>query len=403
MKDKFLQILNDYNHNYKPRVDSNSTLHNVLVRELPRAIEGFINKKEFIVKGSMGQGNRTFYPWISILNSKITTSTQEGIYLVYLFKRDMTGFYLALGQGMSYFEKKYRKLKYKYAKKVADYYKQELQNEESSRDFSFEPITLASKKNDIGYGYEKTVILSKYYEIGAINDDELKSDLSKMLAIYEDIYLHMGISSYANIIDSILYEYNEVFIEVDRAIKILNETNELRDYLPRNLDLSLVEVKPYSEKSKKFKKFNQLSRRKIDYVQKAKDDVATGLLGEKLLLEYERTRLKSIGLEGYEVKWVSRDSDAFGYDFLSYDIDKNNNVHEIYIEAKTTNSIVDIDFYVTRNELEASNRYDTNYYVYRLFDCKSIQPKFYRAQGKITTNFDLDPATYIASYKWKVQ
>ena len=53
----------------------------------------------------MGQGNKTQYPWIDIMDKNITQSTQYGLYMVYLFKRDMTGFYLSLNQGINFFEK----------------------------------------------------------------------------------------------------------------------------------------------------------------------------------------------------------------------------------------------------------------------------------------------------------
>ena len=38
------------------------------------------------------------------MDKNITQSTQYGLYMVYLFKRDMTGFYLSLNQGITFFE-----------------------------------------------------------------------------------------------------------------------------------------------------------------------------------------------------------------------------------------------------------------------------------------------------------
>ena len=53
----------------------------------------------------MWQGNKTQFPWIAIMDKNITQSIQYGLYMVYLFKRDMTGFYLSLNQGITFFEK----------------------------------------------------------------------------------------------------------------------------------------------------------------------------------------------------------------------------------------------------------------------------------------------------------
>ena len=63
-----------------------------------------LNRKDFYIKGSMGQGNKTLYPWVAIMNRNVTTTTQKGLYIVYLFKKDMSGFYITLAQGITNFE-----------------------------------------------------------------------------------------------------------------------------------------------------------------------------------------------------------------------------------------------------------------------------------------------------------
>ena len=47
---------------------------------------------------SVGMGNWAKVPWISILDSRETESTQQGVYPVLLFRQDMMGAYLTLGQ-----------------------------------------------------------------------------------------------------------------------------------------------------------------------------------------------------------------------------------------------------------------------------------------------------------------
>ena len=53
------------------------------------------------VKASMGQGNWATIPWISLLDTRETSTTQRGVYCVYLFREDMSGVYLALAQGVT--------------------------------------------------------------------------------------------------------------------------------------------------------------------------------------------------------------------------------------------------------------------------------------------------------------
>ena len=58
--------------------------------EIPEVLynTGFVNREEYLVKGSVGQENWATIPWIAILNSSITTTPQEGVYIVYLLSSD---------------------------------------------------------------------------------------------------------------------------------------------------------------------------------------------------------------------------------------------------------------------------------------------------------------------------
>ena len=100
------------------------------------------------------------------------------------------------------------------------------------------------------------------------------------------------------------------------------------------------------------------------------------------------------------VRRVSIKSDAFGYDIESYDL-VGLKMKKIYIEVKTTVNKLDVDFQVSRNEVETSNEKKDCYCLFRIYDAKNINPKFYRVYGKLEENFELDPITYMAHYKNK--
>lgn len=53
------------------------------------------------VKYSVGQGNWARVPWIAFLDERETTSTQKGVYCVYLFRQDMSGVYVTFNQGVT--------------------------------------------------------------------------------------------------------------------------------------------------------------------------------------------------------------------------------------------------------------------------------------------------------------
>jgi hypothetical protein len=57
------------------------------------------SRPNLIVNISVGQGNWATVPWIALLNTKITKSTQEGIYVVFLISTELDRVFLTLNQG----------------------------------------------------------------------------------------------------------------------------------------------------------------------------------------------------------------------------------------------------------------------------------------------------------------
>ena len=77
------------------------------------------------------------------------------------------------------------------------------------------------------------------------------------------------------------------------------------------------------------------------------------------------------------VRRVSIKSDAFGYDIESYDL-VGAKIKKIYIEVKTTVNKLDVDFQVSKNEVETSNLKKETCCLFRIYDAKNINPKFYK-------------------------
>jgi MrcB-like, N-terminal domain len=57
------------------------------------------NRSDLLVSISVGQGNWASVPWIALLNTSVTRSTQEGIYIVFLISHDLGRIFLTLNQG----------------------------------------------------------------------------------------------------------------------------------------------------------------------------------------------------------------------------------------------------------------------------------------------------------------
>ncbi len=155
----------------------------ILTDRLPKVIErfDFINNDTFVIKGSYGNGNWTYTPWIAIFNRRITRTVQEGVYIVYLFSSDMERVYLTLNQGCT-------KLKNSYGTKEAIKKMQELSGQIRTKI----KAGFFSIDNDLNIGhelYEKGTIFYKMYEKGNIPEDsQLISDLEKMMGIYQEYY-----------------------------------------------------------------------------------------------------------------------------------------------------------------------------------------------------------------------
>lgn len=401
MKNLFQNILDNYIDGTN-KVNNDSKIYKILVNQIPKEISTILNRtRDLSVHGSMGKGNKTVFPWISILNKNITRTTQEGIYVVYLFKSDMTGFYLTLNQGITNFERKFGRDKYKYLDKVTEYFKSEF---EDTFDFSKGLISLNANKNTRGSLYERSTILSKYYETNNFTEEELIDDLKSMIEAYDLIYSHMQDSSYDTLINDVI-NGDKIYIPVYDAIPAIEHKLQETPGYPRNQNKRLIEVQAQAEKSKKFKRIIEGSNTKMDYLHKAQQDAYTGLEGENLVLIYEQERLINLGYPDYanKVDWVAQRNDVAGFDIKSYDVDNNGKIHEIYIEVKTSVSKIDTDFYVSKNEVETSHEYENTYRVFRIYDVLSLEPKFYIAKGKIEDNFNLEPVTFRASYKWKLE
>ena len=52
-----------------------------------------LNTDKYLVSGNSGMGKWPIVPSLRISNKEITTSSEKGYYIIYLFKEDMTGVY----------------------------------------------------------------------------------------------------------------------------------------------------------------------------------------------------------------------------------------------------------------------------------------------------------------------
>ena len=73
----------------------------ILKTDIPNLLKGFFSDDHYLIEGSVGKGRVALTPWIAILDSRVTKSTQQGVYLVILFSKDLKKVYFSLAQGVT--------------------------------------------------------------------------------------------------------------------------------------------------------------------------------------------------------------------------------------------------------------------------------------------------------------
>lgn len=399
MKEKFDILLNEYLKDDSVLVDSNKDYYIEFIRNAPEYLYNYFDKGKYLIKASVGAGQKSEIPWLCVFNKNITTSATKGIYICYLFKSDMSGFYLVLGQGITTFEELYRKEKYDNIKKVAEYFRNLIGDNDNR--FSKEPINLKGTKG-LAKGYEAGTIISKYYAKDNYSDEEFINDLIELKNIYDEICENMAEYTYMDIVDNVLGHIESSYVIAKEADRIIKETLKEENTNEKNIVfLKQVDIPKYKSKNK-YAEITKKAIKKIDYLKKAKSNAKNGLLGEKLVITYEKERLTKLGRDDLadKIKWVSREDDSTGYDIISFDIGEFNNAEEKYIEVKSTEENDTNAFYISANELKAMEILKKQYFIYRVYNVKSNNPKvFILDYDEFKNKIDLTVESYVARIK----
>ncbi len=156
---------------------------------------GKFDKEKYEIKGSCGNGNWTYTPWIAIFRKTETDAAPRGVYIVYLFNAACDKVYLTLNQGSSSIEYIYGKDTTNILRNTAEYWRGALSVCNNSYFNDDNNIKLDDDDNTTAKSYQDGTIYYKVYEKNALpSNEEILTDLKKMLEIYEkyvDIRLHL--------------------------------------------------------------------------------------------------------------------------------------------------------------------------------------------------------------------
>ena len=144
------------------------------------------------VRASGAAVNLPRVPWVAMLDEDVTTTAQEGFYLVYLFSADLQRAYLSMNQGVTAHRDRFKTLKDHRPAQAAI---RELDREshllrgELQTDLSRLVATIDLKDDGfLARGYEAGNVIAQEYDMRALPDEAtLRADLDRFLAIYKEV------------------------------------------------------------------------------------------------------------------------------------------------------------------------------------------------------------------------
>lgn len=170
----------------------------VFVRtDIPRALyeTGLVDREKYLITASVGAGNWAMIPWICIFDRSITTSATKGVYIVYLLSKDSKRLYLTFNQGCTEISNSHSKRE---TIQIMRDKATEIVSYTDAHGFGVgDQIDLGEGLTSLGQYYERGTIYYKRYDVDAVpSEEELRQDLSDMMAIYRQYVDHQDDGSW---------------------------------------------------------------------------------------------------------------------------------------------------------------------------------------------------------------
>lgn len=135
-----------------------------------------------------------------------------------------------------------------------------------------------------------------------------------------------------------------------------------------NEDVTVARITENTINERLMKKRRFMAKR-VDFNTLNSENSALGDAGEVFAVEWERNRLKDLGVSfdilNEVIHYSRKFGDGSGYDILSR---KDNNYDLLYIEVKTTTGGLDTPFYMSENEKSFLEIYANNALIYRVYN-----------------------------------
>ncbi|WJE21186.1 DUF3578 domain-containing protein [Bacillus cereus] len=224
LREKFLTVMNEYLQARTERFAGHkmgAVVRHEMTTEITRL--PFIDHNQYVVTGSIGQGNWAAVPWLAIMNKEITTSTQRGYYIVYLFSEDMERLYLTLAQGVTEtIKEEMQKIKEEIREQI--HMSQKVKKDDG--------IFLGTSQKAKGYANSTAAYIA--YDANKMpSEKELVEDLEEMLRYYERFIAYKEEGTKYEMI----YERKEVYLDQQSIIDHVSSYIQSKGFFYEKKDL----------------------------------------------------------------------------------------------------------------------------------------------------------------------
>lgn len=198
-----------------------------------------------------------------------------------------------------------------------------------------------------------------------------------------------------------------IFEELSRQLPLIVDLDqaackavEMPAYAPDISEVEFASIEKNAPRSDSPDTIDELSMSRVckrDYLAMESRNRSLGLAGERLVIDYERWRLRQAGCEKLadDVEHTSEiRGDGTGYDIQSFDV----RGEPRFIEVKTTAYNDRTPFWISSNEVRFAEQNETRYQLARVYDFRHA-PKLFYLGGDVRRHCLLDPSTYKASLR----
>jgi hypothetical protein len=177
----FQQFSRIYKIEVKEKVSKDLKSYKLIVRDIPKMLTNEISNINIKVKGSIGIGNTSHYPWIGFFDTRITKSAARGFYVVLLFSDDYDDLYLTLSHGSTRQTReiinKNKDYIYQFMPKIDGFETGRLPSNSLMKN-------LQHNSNTNGRNYEKNTLFYKKFVISELSESQLIDGLKDLLSAY---------------------------------------------------------------------------------------------------------------------------------------------------------------------------------------------------------------------------